>query len=78
MIVAKQGMSGAFNQQDEKPNRNLQALLAGLNLKDLYALSDVLHEGKRLTLSQANVRDSDLLDTIWIAIDDTYRQSIGA
>lgn len=78
MIVAKQGMSGAFNLQDEKPNRNLQALLDGLNLKDLYAISDVIHEGKRLTLSQANVRDSDLLDTIWIAIDDTYRQSIGA
>jgi DNA polymerase-3 subunit delta' len=78
MIVANYGVSGAFNRQNEKPNPNLQALLDGLDLKDLYAISDVIHEGKKLIYSQANVRDSDLLDNIWIALDDTYQKSIGA
>lgn len=78
MIVAKFGVGSAFSYQDEKPNGNLQAPLNGLNLKDLYAILDVILEGKKLILAQANIRDSDLLDSIWIALDDTYQKSNGA
>ena len=71
LILAKYDLSGAFSRQEEKAHRNLQAPLDGLDLRDLYAILDVI-------LSRANVRESDLLDSLWIALDGSYRKSNGA
>jgi len=78
LILAKYDLSGAFSRQEEKAHLNLQAPLDGLDLRDLYAILDVILEGKKLILSRANVRESDLLDSLWIALDGTYRKSNGA
>ncbi|MEM7465953.1 MAG: DNA polymerase III subunit delta' [Pseudomonadota bacterium] len=60
------------------PNKNLQACINELNLRDLYAISDVISEARRQLLSATNPRDADLLDTIWLTINDRVQMSTTA
>lgn len=78
LILAQFGLTDPFNEDRKKPDETLKASLNGLNLKDLYKISDVITEAKSLVFGPTNVRDSDLLDSFWVALDRIYRTSNGA
>ncbi|MGR8948411.1 MAG: DNA polymerase III subunit delta' [Gammaproteobacteria bacterium] len=66
LILLENARLHRADNENTKLNRNLKACINGLNLRDLYAILDVIFEAKRQIFSHTNPRDADLMDTIWL------------
>jgi DNA polymerase-3 subunit delta' len=70
LILAKFGLSTHHKRTEPKIDDNLQGLVDHLNLKNLYALLDLIVESKTLSSRQSGLRETDLAETLWLGLSD--------
>ena len=57
-----------FEEGDPVPDPGLHDLADHLNLKDLYAFSDLLFESKALLERQSGLRENDIAETLILGL----------
>jgi DNA polymerase-3 subunit delta' len=68
IIFAKFDLHSFYEQTTAPLDSHLQGLADHLDLKHLYAFSDLMVESKSLAARQSGLRDGDLAETLWLGL----------
>ena len=76
LILAKFGLRTHYERSDRVVEGDLQGLVDHLNLKNLYALLDLIVESKAISSRQSGLREPDLAESLWLGLADCAHASV--